>query len=97
MSTFTPSPVSCWMECLEACLIVSFAVRAPSAPASVCVCCRYEKIGSVHGSGPTPVQTRILTRALKGIKIQTKHNKVTAVLGRAGVALRTVLSWGCVG
>jgi hypothetical protein len=51
----------------------------------------------VHGSGPTPVQTRILTRALKGIKIQTKHNKVPAVLGHAGVASCVVLSWGCVG
>ncbi|EFN55085.1 hypothetical protein CHLNCDRAFT_134979 [Chlorella variabilis] len=35
----------------------------------------YEKIGDVQGRGPTPVQTRILTRALKGVKVKAKHNQ----------------------
>lgn len=35
----------------------------------------YEKIGDVQGRGLTPVQIRILNRALKGIKIKTKHNQ----------------------
>ncbi|PRW57108.1 argonaute 1 [Chlorella sorokiniana] len=35
----------------------------------------HEKIGDVQGRGLTPVQTRILMRALKGIKVVAKHNK----------------------
>jgi hypothetical protein len=32
----------------------------------------YEKIGDVQGRGLTPVQVRILSRALKGVKVRRR-------------------------
>ena len=46
--------------------------------------CRYEKIGDVHGRGPTPVQVRILQRALKGVKVSEQLFRAGSLAGAGG-------------